>query len=148
MHNYLMITLKIIKVISFVMAKTQTELFICKWQIQNFGALFCWSKHKKKKKSKNLIVCFLMRKYSKAFKNCQVIWPKSPPLRRQGWFSSHKQLHEWFSKYNSSIVVINVNSSDSTNIFYYSYSLILKIDIRWSRVCPSFLSLAIQTLLF
>ena len=46
MHNYLMITLKTGKAIypACDVKNSQTEPFICKWQIHNFGALFVENK--------------------------------------------------------------------------------------------------------
>ena len=42
------------------MSKAQTELFVGKWQIHNFGAVFCWKK--RLSKSENWIVCSFKEK--------------------------------------------------------------------------------------
>ena len=57
-NNYLMITLKNKKMswCLLVTSKTETGIFISKWKIDSFGAIFCWKQ--RLKRDENRKICF------------------------------------------------------------------------------------------
>ena len=64
--------------------KTETELFVSKWEKQLWGSFSLKIKIKQKRKLDSSL--FWGESNTKSFKHCQVIWPESPPLR---WHKKH-----------------------------------------------------------
>ena len=100
----------------FVMSKTQTELFVSKWQTDNFGDFFCWKK--KLSEIVNWIVFFLKEKITlKHLKtvrssNARVrLWAYNKPLKTVCWktpiFQSKQPMTKYISLNSSFTVVLN-----------------------------------------
>ena len=123
------------------MSKTQTELFVSKWQIHNFEALFCWKQRLNKRE--NWIVCFLKEKIT--LKHLKTIRSSDPRVHLKiffllAWYIMRRNTFfslDWFD---------NLSHSKWSFLFHQKIPLLSNDDLKtvWMtyemkkdvKICP------------